>query len=40
MSEENIFQNAPKIMPVREEEPDKRIKPVHPNIPKPPALGV
>jgi len=38
MSEENIFQNAPKIMPVREEEPDKRIKPVHPNIPKPPAL--
>ncbi len=38
MSEENIFQNAPKIMPVREEEPDKRIKPVHPNIPKPPSL--
>ncbi len=38
MDEENIFQNAPKIMPVKEEEPDKRIKPVHPNIPKPPSL--
>jgi len=36
--DENIFMNAPKIMPVKEEPPDKRIKPTHPNIPKPPSL--
>ncbi len=37
MSEE-LFTKAPSILPVKEEAPDPRIKPVHPNIPKPPAL--
>lgn len=29
---------TPKILPVKEEPPDPRIKPVHPNIPQPPSL--
>jgi len=35
---EKMFKNPPKVIPVKEEEPDKRIKPVHPNFIKPPAL--
>jgi len=35
---EKIFMKAPSIIPVKEEDPDKRIKPVHPNFIKPPAL--
>ena len=34
----DLFTKAPSILPVKEEAPDPRIKPVHPNIPKPPAL--
>jgi len=33
-----MFMKAPSIIPVQEEAPDKRIKPVHPNFIKPPAL--
>jgi len=36
--EENTFISTPKVLPVQQEPPDKRIKPVHPNIPQPPAL--
>ena len=35
---ENMFKNPPKVIPVKEEDPDKRVKPVHPNFIKPPAL--
>jgi len=37
---EEIFTNkkTPKILPVIEEPPDPRIRPVHPNIPQPPSL--
>eukprot|EP01047_Picozoa_sp_COSAG01_P046089 COSAG01_NODE_4297_length_5164_cov_5.625469_1_plen_52_part_10 len=33
-----MFMKAPSIIPVQEEAPDKRIKTVHPNFIKPPAL--
>jgi len=34
----NTFISTPKVLPVQSEPPDKRILPVHPNIPQPPAL--
>jgi hypothetical protein len=37
-NEKSIFMKTPKVIPVLEEEPDPRIKPVHPYIPQPPAL--
>ena len=37
-NENVIFANPPRVIPVLEEAPDPRIKPVHPNIPQPPAL--
>jgi hypothetical protein len=36
--DENTFIATPKVLPVQQEPPDPRIKPVHPNIPQPPAL--
>jgi hypothetical protein len=36
--DENTFIATPKVLPVQQEPPDKRIKPVHPFIPQPPAL--
>jgi hypothetical protein len=36
--DENTFISTPKVLPVQQEPPDKRIKPVHQNIPQPPAL--
>lgn len=37
---EVIFKDfkVPKVLPVRDADPDPRIKPVHPNIPQPPSL--
>jgi len=35
---DKIFMNPPKVIAVQEEEPDKRVKPVHPNFIKPPSL--
>ena len=32
------FKKTPKVLPVQEDFPDPSIKPVHPNIPQPPAL--
>ena len=36
--DENTFIATPKVLPVQQEAPDKRIRPVHKNIPQPPAL--
>ena len=38
MSDDNTFIATPKVLPVQQEPPDSRIKPVHPFIPQPPAL--
>jgi len=40
MDKKEIFHHfkTPQVLPVKEEDPDPRIKPVHPNIPQPPAL--
>jgi len=38
MSDDNTFIATPKVLPVQQEPPDPRIKPVHPFIPQPPAL--
>jgi len=38
MSDDTSFIATPKVLPVQSEPPDARIKPVHPNIPQPPAL--
>jgi len=36
--DESTFLSTPKVLPVQSEPPDKRILPVHPNIPQPPSL--